>query len=182
MHTVACCTVEEYERLIWLGFGCSVMCRGATCSFICKPSVSQAPESFFARSERIYFRILIFGTNMNIYHELEAPSSPSRPSRSSRRRRTPFRAARCRASSGSPWEPRHRPHVWHDSSDSCHERQPYLCRRLPEVDPRPGSGGLRRVPDRLGRLRTLHHLGLERHQRADHHRRPQVPPNARRSR
>ena len=28
---------------------------------------------------------------------------------------------------GGPWESRHRPHVWHDSSDSCHERQPFFA-------------------------------------------------------
>ena len=56
-------------------------------------------------------------------------------------------------------------------------RTPRDCRRLPEVDPRSGSSGLRRVHGRLRRHRTLHQLGLERHQREDHHRRPPVSPH-----
>ena len=60
-------------------------------------------------------------------------------------------------------------------------RTPRDCRRLPEVDPRSGSSGLRRVHGRLRRHRTLHQLGLGRRQREDHHLRPPVLPDDRRS-
>ena len=89
------CTVEEYERLIWLGFGCSVMCRGATCSFICKPSVSQAGSScaFFTGTLNTYIYQL---------SRIRSAVFTFAAFASSRRRRTPSRAARCRASSGRP--------------------------------------------------------------------------------